>query len=413
MLVARRVVRECVNQKEGEKVLIVSDETHRPLAEALREAAEERGRGEIYWLGERPCREMPRDLIDRVSDAEIVLTPMEDYEEEFPLRSGLIRRATEKGRIGHMLGITPEAYPSLDVDYEVMAARTDRVAQILARGKRAEIRTPSGTHLTCDLGGWDRLPASSTGLLHEKGAFGNLPAGEAAISPLEGTAEGVIVFDRSISNIGVLEEEVTVEVSGGSVQKVKGGKEGERLQRILQRVSNGGNIAELGIGTNAGAALVGNPLVEEKVLGTIHIGLGDNTHLGGSVPAGIHIDGVLLHPTVTIDGKVLLEEGNLECKGEGEDFRAVPPLGAPALRKTGICRRGGGLKKIWQCHAGRWQETPLGNRETALLAEEIWGAFDGIGSLGEISQKTGLSEKEVRQMARLFVEYRIAEGVRR
>jgi leucyl aminopeptidase (aminopeptidase T) len=72
-------------------------------------------------------------------------------------------------------------------------------------------------------------------------------------------------------------------------------------------------IAELGIGTNDCARLMGNPMTDEKVLGTAHIAVGDNVHipLGGKNEADIHIDGIFGDPTIVIDGNTIMRKGKL------------------------------------------------------------------------------------------------------
>ena len=69
--------------------------------------------------------------------------------------------------------------------------------------------------------------------------------------------------------------------------------------------------AELGIGTNDKAKLIGNVLEDEKVLGTVHIAMGDNASMGGNVSVASHLDAILLRPTLRVDGKVIMEEGKL------------------------------------------------------------------------------------------------------
>ena len=70
-------------------------------------------------------------------------------------------------------------------------------------------------------------------------------------------------------------------------------------------------IAELGIGTNPKARLTGKLMTDEKVMGTIHIAIGDNASpsYGGVNQAPIHIDGVVGQPTLVVDGETLIEEG--------------------------------------------------------------------------------------------------------
>jgi len=44
-------------------------------------------------------------------------------------------------------------------------------------------------------------------------------------------------------------------------------------------------------------------LEDEKVRGTVHIALGDNSTLGGDVIAGIHLDGIIREPELFLDGE--------------------------------------------------------------------------------------------------------------
>ena len=59
------------------------------------------------------------------------------------------------------------------------------------------------------------------------------------------------------------------------------------------------NIAELGIGTNDRATRPDNILEAEKILGTVHIALGDNSGFGGTVSTPFHEDYVFYRPTLT------------------------------------------------------------------------------------------------------------------
>jgi leucyl aminopeptidase (aminopeptidase T) len=72
-----------------------------------------------------------------------------------------------------------------------------------------------------------------------------------------------------------------------------------RLEARFAENANCRNIAELGIGTNDKASRPDNVLEAEKILGTIHIALGDNTGFGGTVSAPFHEDYVFYQPTLT------------------------------------------------------------------------------------------------------------------
>ena len=83
--------------------------------------------------------------------------------------------------------------------------------------------------------------------------------------------------------------------------RVWGGDEPYRL-KLEQKFAEGAanrNIAELGIGTNDRATRPDNILEAEKILGTVHIALGDNSGFGGTVSTPFHEDYVFYRPTLT------------------------------------------------------------------------------------------------------------------
>jgi leucyl aminopeptidase (aminopeptidase T) len=52
-------------------------------------------------------------------------------------------------------------------------------------------------------------------------------------------------------------------------------------------------------------------IYDERALGTAHVAIGNNTHLGGTNKATIHIDFILPSPTIEIDNKPLMKKGKL------------------------------------------------------------------------------------------------------
>jgi len=84
------------------------------------------------------------------------------------------------------------------------------------------------------------------------------------------------------------------------------------LEETVERIGPlARNIAEFGVGTNDMAQVTGKILEDEKVKGTIHVALGNNISMGGTVNVPFHVDGVVLKPTVYVDEVLLLKEGKL------------------------------------------------------------------------------------------------------
>jgi len=222
-------------------------------------------------------------------------------------------KACEAGaRVASMPGfLTRMFYPEgpMAADYQAVADRTRPIAERLTKAETAVVRSPAGTDLTFSLAG--RTGYSDDGLFTTRGSFGNLPAGEAYIAPLEGTAEGKLVVEAEWAPR--VAENMVLSFQGGLVQAVEGGGEaGERLRRLLGLDQDDAvhrarrNLAELGIGTNPKATSAESVLESEKIMGTVHIAIGDNAHIGGAVNADLHSDYVVSQPDLILDGEAIM-----------------------------------------------------------------------------------------------------------
>jgi hypothetical protein len=59
------------------------------------------------------------------------------------------------------------------------------------------------------------------------------------------------------------------------------------------------------------ARISGGLLEDEKVMGTIHVAIGDNASMGGTVKVPVHLDGVVRNPSVWLDGVAWMEDGTV------------------------------------------------------------------------------------------------------
>ena len=216
-------------------------------------------------------------------------------------------------RVATMRGAIPEMfYPEgpISVDYLEVERETKLIAGFLTRAKEAKVVSHSGTNLTFSLK--SRKGGEDNGIYVRPGKWGNLPAGEAYIAPLEGTAEGALVVEKGwFPNLA---EEMTIIFKKGEVQQIRGGGEVNRiLSQILglesQKRRKRCNLAELGIGTNPKACRTDITIEAEKIKGTIHIGIGDNSHMGGKVVADYHQDFVVPKPDLLLDGEKAMDKG--------------------------------------------------------------------------------------------------------
>ncbi len=204
---------------------------------------------------------------------------------------------------------------SMNVDWKTLARRTRGIAKIVNEADGIRVKTANSTFISFSKKG--RKARSDTGMLTRKGSFGNLPAGEVYLAPLEGTAHGKLILEWGPTNH--LGSPVILTVKDGYVVDISG--EDPYVEKLSKKISErkeNANIAEFGIGTNEAAKRPDNILESEKILGTIHIALGDNSSFGGNVKTPFHQDFVFFQPTVTLfykDGRQrdILKAGRVLC----------------------------------------------------------------------------------------------------
>ncbi len=309
---AEIIVNDCLAVKDDETVLVITDQPLRKIGQVLFRASKQAGEEAILTEIEPRANhgaEPPACIADLMQQVEVVLMPTSKSLSHTKAR----KAANEAGaRAATLPTITEEIMTrTLTADYEAIKQRSEQVAELLTEGTTAYLTTEAGTELEMSL--QKRSGHPDTGIYHQPRDFGNLPAGEGYIAPREGTAAGQIVIDGAMSGLGILEEPVVLIVEDGYVVEIEGGKEAEQLKELIAEYGKPArNIAELGIGTNDQATLIGNVLEDEKVMGTVHVAIGDNSAFGGDVEVASHLDGIIKQPTLKIDEQVVMKGGKLK-----------------------------------------------------------------------------------------------------
>lgn len=302
---------ECLNLSRGEQLLVVCDPPCYEIGSAFWEVGRTRCR-EAVMVQISPRKENgnePPEPVGRwFGQFDVVVMPTSKSLTHTQAR----RLASKKGtRIATLPGISKDVFQrTMKTDWKRLGRFTRTVAARLSSVKDVHIETKGGTDFTFETGG--RRAGADDGMLTEKGAFGNLPAGEAYLAPLEGTAQGKLVFDGSFPSAGLLKKPFALQVRKGQVYRVFEHACSSYLRRLFSKYgSNARNIAEFGVGTLDTAIISGNILEDEKVKSTVHIALGDNASMGGTVKVPVHLDGIIKNPNVWLDDKLWMDEGKI------------------------------------------------------------------------------------------------------
>jgi aminopeptidase len=302
-------IRDCMGARDGERILVITDEPLRPIGYALWQAAKDLGH-EVVLVEILPRRsngeEPPPQVAEMMTKMDVVLCPTSKSLTHTEAR----RAASAAGvRVGTLPGVTEDIMVRcMNADYTRIAERTHKLCALMEGTNVIRVQAPSGTDVTLPIAG--RRAHASSGLFREKGASGNLPTGEAYLAPLEGQSNGVVVVDGSMAGIGLLTQPLRIVVKAGYAEEITGGPEAEQLVALLEpHGRDARNVAEFGIGTNDRAMLTGVILEDEKVMGTIHIAFGDNKSMGGTVRVASHLDGLVKQPTVWFDDRKIMDDG--------------------------------------------------------------------------------------------------------
>jgi len=308
---------KCANVKAGEKVLIVADTDNIRIAELIATAAIERNAEAVVCImtprkahGENP----PETIVSAMMKADVVFEPT-----TYSLtRSEATQKAAQAGvRVVSMPAYVEEMLirGAIEADFPAHEKTVQKLADLFTEATTAKLTAPGGTEITMELGGAARKGETGKGFCTGPGTICGPPNIEANISPIEGTAEGVVFADVSIPDpqMGVLSAPIEVTVNGGLITNIKGMADAAALRKILEEKKDPTvyNIAELGVGLNPKARICGIMLEDEGALGTAHIGIGDNHTSGGTVKAPLHLDLIINNPTLELDGKVIIKDSEL------------------------------------------------------------------------------------------------------
>lgn len=301
---AETIIKQCLDVGRDEHVLVLNDSNDQELIDALLEVLEEEAGLALLKEYEEPDShgvEPPEEVARAMKDADVVIAPTMKSLSHTEARHEACAAGT---RVVTLPSIDKEIWnDSLQADYEEVKEITDKAYSMLEEADTVRIETPSGTELELDVE-IDTFHRD-TGLIHREGDFGNLPAGETPGAPVN--IEGVLVVD----SFPVSGEGAELEIKDGKVVAYRGA-EGTELEEGLESTEGVRNVAEFGFGTNPEASLVGNVLQDEKVLGTVHIAVGDNSAYARKpnvVESEVHWDCVCVEPTVWFDDEKVLDEG--------------------------------------------------------------------------------------------------------
>ena len=330
--VFKKVLIDCLDVKKDERILIITDKGYenRRLAAILSAsyylAARELGFDVTVIVQEPKIKGDKADdntitALQELSQGNVMVLSLSGKLGSIKVLSSSFRNFAKENKhrfvSASSLGkLTEKDYKTvidtINVDYKKLQETGKRIKQQIDNAEEIRITTDAGTDLKIAL---KTRAVLNTGNYKEPGKGGNIPAGEVYLAPKWKHAEGKVVIDASSAyrkGTQLIKQPIILEIKKGEIVDIQGEEEADNLRETLDWATNKAKypwgirrIGEFGIGINPNAKIIGATIVDEKVLGTAHIGIGSNYWFGGTIYAIIHLDQVFKNPKIFIDGELL------------------------------------------------------------------------------------------------------------
>jgi leucyl aminopeptidase (aminopeptidase T) len=310
--IAGRVVREYLAVGPGERLaIVVDDRTDIEIPTELARAARDAGADPVVVTiapRARSGAEPPAPAAAAMVAADVVLCAASTSLYHTTAKAAA-QRAGARGVFNAPYRADAWRAGAMTADFFEIRRRAEALAALWRRTREIRVTSPAGTDLRATVTGREPM-AWLTGICRNAGEVSALPGGEVSLPPIEGTSEGIVVWERVASDLGALESPVGITVLGGRATAIVGGPSADRLREIVASVVDADNIGEIGIGLNP-AARIGDEITEaKKAFGTVHVALGDSANeYGGLVECDVHLDGLVMEPTIEFDGVAVVVGG--------------------------------------------------------------------------------------------------------
>jgi aminopeptidase len=363
---AEKVVGQSAGVKEGDVVLVFGNDEDLPLLEDLAVEVRKRGGSPLVTVsttefGRRTYDEVPSKYDSQVPETNLKLAEMVDVvigTEAFeartlkgvpperlaarakagaPVEQVMRKRGVRRVILGN--GLYPSAeqaeqyglsrdqlaevmYSGIDADYAAVQTAGEHVKKVLAGGKEMRITNPNGTDLRLRIDG--RPITVNDGVIspqeQKPGSAETsvwLPAGEVYLIPVPGTAVGTLVSDKEFY-LGQSIEGLRLEFKGGKLTSMTARSGLDPLKAAYDAAGPGKDLLSVvDLGINPSLKVPdNNPIHAWSKAGKVTVVIGSNTWAGGTNQVNFALAPASPGTSVSIDGKVLVQDGKLLIPAE-------------------------------------------------------------------------------------------------
>jgi len=321
----KQAIDNCLKIHKGENVVIITDKESLVIGNALKKKTETiTGNIQFFVMedfGTRPIN-FQKEMDDALKTADVSIYAAQGAEGELQtFRMAMIKTIDEnpKLRHAHMIGITPEIMEDgMCSDYVEIQRISKLVYEKVKNARQIRVVTEKGSDFTGQFSPDIKWVVSDGEITADN--WKNLPDGEVFTAPE--SVNGTIIIDGCLGDFftekygSVEKTPVKIEVKDGRAIKESITCDNKKLldefvKYLFEIDENSNRIGEFAIGTNTGLTkLIYNLLQDEKFPG-IHVAFGNPypTKTGAKWESKAHVDGVLIKPSIYVDGEQIMNKG--------------------------------------------------------------------------------------------------------
>ena len=311
------ILHDWLGVRRDELIHFVTDETHLRELEAVSRWAY--GADAILKTTVLPHHLVQSgEIIEKMSDIfsnENVIIGATDY--SF-ITTNAVRKAVKNGARFLSLPLSCSDGSSLiendfiTMDPKVALKDARKILKAMEKKKIVRVTTEKGTNMCFEIHG--RQAGYFNGQARKKGETAS-SSFEVFVAPIEDKTRGTLILDASFGYIGLVKNPCKIVFEKGKIVSCESkGNDAKKLMDYIKsfKSENMYRPGELGIGLNRISKTRGVSYIEdESAYHTFHIGMGRNYGLGGKQDAAGHFDLVTNDPTIEVDGKIIMKNGDL------------------------------------------------------------------------------------------------------
>ncbi|KAA3616489.1 MAG: hypothetical protein DWQ05_12225 [Calditrichaeota bacterium] len=303
---ATQILKQCSPKIKDEKITIFCGESSQHTGQLIYQAAKTISKNVLLLqmdLSSLFRNQKPEPLNYLINDSGLIVITDKNITPQ------KLKRAFTNEPEAHVLCINAPNEQTMNrwmmANHPRIALRTHKIADIFSIGRRMKLNTPDGTAL--DMSIQSSVIVADAPMINGSGHICLLPSGEVKIFPDPESINGKMAVNF-LAGTTNQNDPATLIVKNGLVHQIRGkSMTAALLRKQLKRCKpQYRKIVNFSIGTNDTASFGNSHFEDQKVLGSACVFIGEKAEVKPMLTSG-----VMLSPSIYIDGRKILEKGYL------------------------------------------------------------------------------------------------------